>query len=137
MGVERHISMKFCSMLHSCVQPNGSCFSIIASDFSLLVQDIFSFSFSQIIRAMAFSNKRRMKVLSVAQIAMATIFFTLGMVDRYEVGFVQTSLMFTPCWISGLVRALTYLYQTHIISVRIYKLKTTDRDKLIFWLMML
>lgn len=78
-----------------------------------------------------------MKVLSVAQIAMATIFFTLGMVDRYEVGFVQTSLMFTPCWISGLVRALTYLYQTHIISVRIYKLKTTDRDKLIFWLMML
>ena len=50
-------------------------------------------------------EKKRMKVLSISQLAMAAIFLTIGMVDRYKVGY-RTSLTYMPCWISSLVRKL-------------------------------
>ena len=50
-------------------------------------------------------GKKRMKVLSISQLAMAVIFLTIGMVDRYKVGY-RTSLTYMPCWISSLVRKL-------------------------------
>ncbi|KAL9962423.1 hypothetical protein ACROYT_G031527 [Oculina patagonica] len=34
---------------------------------------------------------------------MTVIFFVLGMVDRFEVRFMYTSFLFTPCWIAALV----------------------------------
>nr|XP_058940584.1 uncharacterized protein LOC131768898 [Pocillopora verrucosa] len=49
-------------------------------------------------------GKKRMKVLSISQLAMAAIFLTIGMVDRYKVGY-PTSLTYMPCWISSLVLA--------------------------------
>ncbi|CAH3157224.1 unnamed protein product [Pocillopora meandrina] len=49
-------------------------------------------------------GKKRMKVLSISQLAMAAIFLTIGMVDRYKVGY-KTSLTYMPCWISSLVLA--------------------------------
>ena len=50
-------------------------------------------------------GKKRMKVLSISQLAMAAIFLTIGMADRYKVGY-KTSLTYMPCWISSLVRKL-------------------------------
>lgn len=49
-------------------------------------------------------GKKRMKVLSISQLAMAAIFLAIGMVDRYKVGY-KTSLTYMPCWISSLVLA--------------------------------
>ena len=65
-----------------------------------------------------------MKVLSIAQLAMAAMFFTLGMVDRYKEGYIETSLMFTPCWISSLVRKLISVFFHEFIYLKVgpYKL---------------
>lgn len=49
-------------------------------------------------------RKKKMKFLSIFQLAMAAIFLATGMVDRYEVRY-YTSLTYMPCWISSLVLA--------------------------------
>ena len=51
-------------------------------------------------------NKQLLRVISIAQIIMSTIFFVLGMADRYEVPFIYTSYLFAPCWIAALVSTL-------------------------------
>ncbi|XP_078384013.1 uncharacterized protein LOC144666446 isoform X2 [Oculina patagonica] len=51
---------------------------------------------------MAF-NRPLLKVISIVQIVMTAVFFVLGMVDRFEARFINTSFLFTPCWISALV----------------------------------
>ena len=49
------------------------------------------------------SDIRVLKVISIVQLMMAVIFFTLGMSDRFQVRHIYTSFLFTPCWIAALV----------------------------------
>ncbi|XP_020606681.1 uncharacterized protein LOC110045420 isoform X2 [Orbicella faveolata] len=48
-------------------------------------------------------NRRFLKAISIVQVVISAIFFALGIVDRYEVRFIYTSFLFTPCWIAALV----------------------------------
>ena len=51
-------------------------------------------------------NRRVLKFISIAQIIMSAIFLALGMADRYEARFINTSYLFMPCWIAALVSTL-------------------------------
>ena len=62
-------------------------------------------------------NKRSMKILSVAQIVLSVIFFTLGMVDGFHIRYRYVSLLFTPCWMTALVSRVRY--QFHLRKPRI------------------
>ncbi|XP_078384003.1 uncharacterized protein LOC144666438 [Oculina patagonica] len=77
-------------------------------------------------------NKRDLKVISIIQIVMTVIFFAIGMVDRFEVRYMQSSFLFAPCWIAALVlpvgviglvlsqmsrRSLTLIYTLKSVSI--------------------
>ena len=49
------------------------------------------------------SNKRDLKIISIAQLVMAGILFVLGMVDHFEVRYMYASLILMPIWIALLV----------------------------------
>ena len=51
-------------------------------------------------------NKRLLMIFSIAQFVLSVIFFTLGVVDGFQIRFGLVSLLFTPCWIAALVSAL-------------------------------
>ena len=54
------------------------------------------------------SNKRDLKIISIAQLVMAGILFVLGMVDHFEVRYMYASLILMPIWIALLVSILYF-----------------------------
>ena len=54
------------------------------------------------------SNRRYLKIISIAQLVMAGILFVLGMVDHFEVRYMFASLILMPIWISLLVSTLYF-----------------------------
>ncbi|CAH3143773.1 unnamed protein product, partial [Pocillopora meandrina] len=54
------------------------------------------------------SNRRDLKIISIAQLVMAGILFVLGMVDHFEVRYMYASLILMPIWISLLVSTLYF-----------------------------
>ena len=56
------------------------------------------------------SNRRYLKIISIAQLVMAGILFVLGMVDHFEVRFMYASLILMPIWIALLVSTVHYIF---------------------------
>ena len=54
------------------------------------------------------SNRRYLKIISIAQLVMAGILFVLGMVDHFEVRYMYASLILMPIWIALLVSILYF-----------------------------
>ena len=54
------------------------------------------------------SNKRDLKIISIAQLVMAGILFVLGTVDHFEVRYMYASLILMPIWIALLVSILYF-----------------------------
>lgn len=65
-------------------------------------------------------SRRALKVLSIVQLIMAPIFFSLGILDHFEVRFVLTSFTLMPCWIAVLVSTLLCSYQLQNTVCTIY-----------------
>ena len=48
-------------------------------------------------------SRQDLKVVSIIQLVMTAIFFILGLVDRFEVRFLYSSFLLSPCWTAALV----------------------------------
>ena len=51
-------------------------------------------------------NSRDLKVVSIVQLVMTAIFLILGLVDRFQVRYLYTSFLMSPCWTAAIVSRL-------------------------------
>lgn len=66
-------------------------------------------------------NRLVLKLISIAHLVMTSFFFTLGMLDGLEIGFIYSSLLFMPCWIAALVSKCKILSLEHRSMLNIKK----------------
>ena len=60
-------------------------------------------------------NSQDLKVVSIFQLVMTAVFLILGLVDRFQVRYLYTSFLMTPCWTAAIVSRLNLVARFHAL----------------------